>query len=382
MRVITRLNIGGPARQALLLTRELQQERGFNSELVSGVEGPGEGAFPPPKEHYVRIPTLERAVRPFADAGAYRSLARLMRAAKPHVVHTHMAKAGALGRVAAKRSGVPVVVHTFHGHVLRGYWSSPLSKAFVAIERVLARQTDALIAVSAAIRDELLSFGIGNPSQWHVIPVGLELDHLMKDLPPARWARQRLGLPEQGPLIGIVGRLVPIKDHETFLDAAAIVARAYPDATFVVAGDGTSRGMLEAKARARLGSRLEFLGWVEDLPLLYGALDVVAVTSRNEGTPVALIEAGAAGRPVVATRVGGVPDVVRDGATGLLTLPGEPHAVAAALITLLDHPERARSMGASARTWIAQRFTAERLVRDIIELYDRLLADRTSMPRK
>ena len=174
----------------------------------------------------------------------------------------------------------------------------------------LAKRTDALVSVSTRVRDELLALGIGTPGQWRVVPLGLELGDLLRGPAERSASRAALGLPPQDQLVGIVGRLAAIKDHGTFLAMAAKLAAARPDVSFVVAGDGALRESLEATARSLLGTRIRFLGWATDLPVLYGALDVVVLTSRNEGTPVALIEAGAAGRPVVATDVGGVAEVI------------------------------------------------------------------------
>ena len=334
LRVITRLNIGGPARQALMLHRALP-ELGYTCQLVSGAPQREEGAFPPPAERYRLVEPLRRETDFVADARAIRVLTALMRRWEPDVVHTHTTTAGGLGRIAGLRARVggvaPILVHTFHGHVLSGYLSGPQTKSLVLAERYLARRTDTLISVSEKVRDELLELGIGRPEQWRVVPLGLELGDLLAGRATAADARAALGLPppEEGPTIGIVGRLVAIKDHETFLAMAARVAASHPGATFVVAGDGDLRGRLEARARSLLGDRVRFLGWVTDLPLLYGALDVVVLTSRNEGTPVALIEAGAAGLPSVATRVGGVPEVVRDGETGYVVAEGDVAALAA-----------------------------------------------------
>lgn len=373
LRIITRLNVGGPARHALLLSRDIPA-RGFRSTLAAGEEGPREGTLGLAGVDVVRIAGLRRGVDPVGATRAVRGILKLIREEGPLIVHTHMAMAGALGRVAARRAGVPVVVHTFHGHVLSGYFSRPLAQAFLRAERALARRSDALVSVSEAVRDELLALGVGRPEQWRVVPVGLDLDDLLARTPPREEARRALGLPPDGPAVGIVGRLVPIKDHATFLDAAARIAARRPDATFVVAGDGELRSRLEARARSALGDRARFLGWVTDLPALYGALDAVVLTSRNEGTPVALIEAGAAARPAVATRVGGVSEVVRDGETGVLVPPGDAHAVAAAVLDLLDRPERARAMGEAARAWVRDRFGAARLADEIAALYAELLA--------
>jgi glycosyltransferase involved in cell wall biosynthesis len=309
----------------------------------------------------------------YDDAFALRRLLGLMRSYRPQIVHTHMAKAGALGRLAARRTGVPVVIHTFHGHVLEGYFSGWKGRAFLATERGLARMSDALVAVSPAVRDELLALGIGRPSQWRVIPVGLDLHDLLTREVDRAQARGALGLPETGPVIGIVGRLVAIKDHATFLDAAARVARERPDATFVVAGGGELRSELEARGRHLLGDRCRFLGWMMDLPTLYAALDVMVLTSRNEGTPVALIEAGAAGKPAVATRVGGVADVVLDERTGLLARVGDVSAIASQVLRLLVNPGEAAALGAAGREWVRARFTIDRLADDLAGLYRELL---------
>jgi glycosyltransferase involved in cell wall biosynthesis len=384
-RVITRLNIGGPARQEIPLSEALAR-LGLDDELVHGVVGPHEGELPVPEgvTHH-RLRSLERSIFPVRDARAFRALVRHLRERKPDVVHTHMAKAGALGRAAAKRASVPVVVHTFHGHVLEGYFSGVRSRAILSTERMLARSTDALVAVSPAVRTELLDLGVGAEERWHVVPLGLDL-RPFQNLPRSEDARRKLGLPLQGPIIGCVGRLVPIKNHEAFLDAAARVLREEPGATFVVAGDGELRGALQGRAARTLGDRCRFLGWVLDLPALYAALDLVVLTSRNEGTPVALLEAGVAGRPVVATNVGGVSDAVEDGITGSLTPPGSPDAVARAILTLLRDPERMRRMGALAAARLPQRHSLDRTAKSLAKLYEELLhgsaRDRSEGPNK
>jgi glycosyltransferase involved in cell wall biosynthesis len=321
-----------------------------------------------------QMPTLVREVRPTDDVRTFAQLHGIMRRWRPSVVHTHLAKAGALGRAAAFRSRVPVVIHTFHGHVLQEYFSRLKNEAFLRAERVLARRTDALVAVAPWVRDELLSMGVGREHQWHVVPVGVDVRRLLGTRLDAAAARERLGLPTEGPVVGCVGRLVPVKDHETFFEAARRVLQERPDATFVLAGDGESRDRLQQAATDMLGDRVRFLGWVDDLPSLYAAFDVVALTSKLEGTPVALIEAAAAGKPVVATNVGGVSEVVRHGNTGLLVPPKDPVAVATNVLTLLDDPEGAARMGEEGAGWVRDRFSDQRLADDLTALYDELLA--------
>jgi glycosyltransferase involved in cell wall biosynthesis len=370
--LVTRLNVGGVTRQIHLLHGALASHN-FQPSVVFGQEGPREGRIHLEGPNALGLTALVRGPHPLKDARAYRQIGHVLRDQSPSVVHTHLAKAGTLGRIAAWRAKVPVVVHTFHGHVLRGYFPSLISRAFLEVERKLALRTDVLIAVSESVRDDLLSMGVGAPPKWRVIPVGVELDAFMGESPDAASARASLGLPRTGPLVGIVGRLAPIKDPVTFLAAAALIRRTRPDVSFVIAGDGELRGSLEQRARRLLGDRVRFLGWVEDLPKLYAALDVVVLTSRNEGTPISLIEAGAARRPVVATAVGGVPEVVQDGRTGWLVPEGDGQAIAARVLDLLEDPGSARAFSEAARALVVARFSAARMVADHAALYEELL---------
>ena len=369
LHVITRMNVGGPARHVLALTAAL---RGLGHEtlIAFGTPEPGEGELGPEGEPSVRIAALRRPLDPASDQRAITELTRLITRFRPDVVHTHMAKAGALGRSAARRVKGSAVVHTFHGHVLEGYFASPSNSAFMAAERRLAKRTDALVAVSSSTRDDLLALGIGRPEQWRVLPLALDLEPILRSRIEPAEARRSLGLPAEMPLVGIVGRLVPIKNHVLFLDAARRVLERIPAATFVIAGDGELHQMLELEAES-LGDRVRFLGWVRDLPALYAALDVVALTSLNEGTPVALIEAAAAGRPVVATDVGGVSEVVEDG--GYLVPSSDGQALADAIESLLGDPEVRDRMGAAGRERVGGRYSAERMGSVMAGLYVELL---------
>lgn len=368
LRVITRLNIGGPARQALLLTRSLSPD--FETELLTGVPDEGEGELSDPSVPVTRAP-LGRALNPSADLRAYWFLKKHLASGDFDLVHTHMAKAGALTRRAALRSArLPKLVHTFHGHVLDGYFSKPVQRVFIDIERRLARRTDALVAVSEEVRDDLLDLGIGSEEQWRVVPLGFELGPLLEVQGRSGFLRERLGLGDE-PVVGVLGRLAPIKDHLTLIDAMALV----PGAHLVVLGDGEMRGEIEERVSALgIGDRVHMAGWVLDIPAAIADMDVVALTSRNEGTPVSLIEASACGRPVVATDVGGVRAVVRDGETGILVSASDVSAVAAGLERVLGDQALAARMGAAGREHVRQRFTAERLVSDIRSLYTELLA--------
>lgn len=380
LRVIARLNVGGPAIQAITLSRRLE-EHGYSTTLVRGREGPREGTMDPLAARMgvrpVLLPALGRELDPRSDLRAALALRRIIRRERPDVLHTHTAKAGTVGRVAAALAGrhrPRLVVHTFHGHVLSGYFSRRRERVFVGVERVLARRSDVLIAVSEEVRADLLARGIGRPGQIRVVPLGLPLERFVLDETErvrARGAmRARLGVPDDAPLVTVVARLVPIKRIDVLLEALERLAATHPEARACVAGDGELSGALRASPAARrLGDRVIWPGFVEDTPALYAASDVVALTSDNEGTPVSLIEAGAAALPVAATRVGGVPSVVGDGGTGLLVPRGDAAALAAALGRLLDDPTLRARMGAAGRASSLGRFSLDRLVIDVAELY-------------
>jgi glycosyltransferase involved in cell wall biosynthesis len=351
----------------------------FASTLATGVTAPHEGDFLElAREHGVEpvvVSALGREVSPADDAVALANLVRLVRATRPDVVHTHMAKAGTLGRLAAAVCRVPLIVHTYHGHVFHGYFGPAKTQVFLTIERALARLTHRIVVVGERQRDEIASFGVASKDKLLPIPLGLELDRFLTAEPGG--LRRELGLAADVPLVGIVARLVPIKAHEDFLHAARLVLSQRPEAQFLIVGDGERRAELERLVDG-LGLRgsVRFLGWRRDLERVYADLDVVALASRNEGSPVALIEALAAARPVVSTAVGGVPEVVVDGQTGVLVPPSDPAALAQAIGRLLGDPRYAAGLGAAGRRHVYPRYSARRLVDDMQALYLRELAAR------
>ena len=375
LRLITRLNVGGPARQALLLSRALAPE--YETTLAAGRPGAEEGELNHPAVPVVHVP-LVRQIHPPSDGRALLAVRRMLASQRPAVLHTHMAKAGTVGRLAAMRSSFrPRTVHTFHGHVLDGYFGARVARAFTETERSLARRTDVLVAVSNEIRDQLLDLRIGRPSQYRVIPLGLDLDPFLDVKQPSGQVRGRLGLGRDTPLVGIVGRLVPIKDHLTLLAAM----KELPGVHLAVIGDGELRAPLEAASRDMgLADRVHFTGWWMDMASAISDLDVVVLTSRNEGTPVALIEAAAAGIPVVATDVGGVGAVVEHGVTGLLAPPADAPTVAAHIALLLVDPGARLRMGKAGRERVRDRFGQRRLLDDVRALYAELLSSRA--PRR
>jgi glycosyltransferase involved in cell wall biosynthesis len=361
---MTRLNIGGPARQALLLTRALSDD--FPTVLAAGRPVPSEGELTDPAVAVRRVP-LTRPVRPLSDLAALFAVRKLLRSTGARLIHTHMAKAGAVGRLAASVGpDRPRTVHTFHGHVLDGYFSAPMQRTFLEVERRLAKHTDLLLAVSPEIRDSLLGLGIGRPNQIHVLPVGLDLSPYLEVESGAGAFRAEVGLDLDTPLIGSVGRLVPIKDHSTLLRAMELL----PGVHLAVIGDGEIRSRVEAETEARgLTDRVHLVGWRRDLPVVLADLDAVVLTSLNEGTPTALIESLAAARPVVATDVGGVRHVVEHGRTGLLSPGRDERSIADQIATILSNPMLADRMARAGRADVARRFGEERLVNEIRDIY-------------
>jgi glycosyltransferase involved in cell wall biosynthesis len=377
VRLFSRLNIGGPAIHVILLTAGLEQ-RGYRTRLVVGKETVREGnmlSLAAAKGVQCEpMAGLGREIQPVSDVRAFLGLVRLLREFRPAIVHTHTAKAGLLGRLAARVTGVPVVVHTFHGHVLRGYFGPAKTAFFRALEAGLGHLADALVAVSDAVKHDLVTLGVARAEKIRVVPLGLDLEPFAAALPHG--ALRRAGNVSAGaPLVGMVGRLVPIKDVPTFLEAARRVQQARPDCRFVLVGDGEERARLERLTRELgLGDVVRFHGWHPDMPAVYGDLDVVVNSSRNEGTPVALIEALAAARPVVATRVGGTPDLLGENERGLLVSAGAPGALAQAIVDTLDNPDKARMRALAGRRHVLERHSSARLVSDMDALYRELLA--------
>jgi glycosyltransferase involved in cell wall biosynthesis len=387
-RVITRLNIGGPSIQATRLTTALSAYA-FETTLFHGRLGDDEGdmSYLLPAGADARfVDTLCRPLSPLDDLRTLVRLYREFRALKPTIVHTHMAKAGMLGRVAAfaynlTRGRAPraKVVHTYHGHVLDGYFSGVATAVFIGIERMLATISDRIVAISPAIRGELLQkYRIGRDEQYRVVPLGFDLAPFAAVDDKARIeARRSLDVADDVIVVSTVGRLTAIKQHRLFLDTVKQVIATHPRTIALIAGDGELRGNLASYA-ASLGivDHVRMLGWRRDLPVIYGATDVFLLTSRNEGTPVALIEAMASSVPGVSTNVGGVKDVIQSAATGRLAPDGDATALAAQVSALIADRSLRQQMGGAARGFVLQQFSLDRLVSDIVCVYQELAASR------
>lgn len=382
-RVLTRLNLGGPARQ-VLASDPILVARGHDVRVFCGAPEPGEGALDDELRaagvEVVRVPGLRRGVSA-AWTGGDRRAARFLRSALPafgpEIVHTHASKAGTIGRRAA-RAAVPgaLRIHTFHGHVLEGYFSPPVSWMLTKIEQHLARTTQRLLAVSGATRDDLVRLGVAPREQIEVVPPGVRLGDLLA-LPEDRddtALRRELGVRPGGVLVGVIGRLAPVKRTDLALDVFSDIAEEFPLAHVAFAGDGAERERLAARRAALPGDvadRVHLLGALSDVTPLHAALDVLLATSFSEGMPVAMIEAAAAARPVVSTAVGGVPELVQSGVTGLFGTDRDGLAVA--LAALVGDPDKRREFGRAARERARTEHSAEALADRLEDVYARML---------
>ncbi|MEK9149539.1 MAG: glycosyltransferase, partial [Candidatus Desantisbacteria bacterium] len=319
------------------------------------------------------LPELGRELHPLRDIITFLKLFWIIRKIKPDIVHTHTAKAGAVGRLAAWLAGVGVIIHTFHGHVLHSYFSPAKTKLFILIERLLARITDKIIVLTESQKREILGFGIGKENKFSVIPLGLELDKFYNIEGKRGILRKELGLSSKTPLIGIVARLVPIKDHRTFFLSAQLLLEKIPEAKFIIVGDGPERRDLERFAEElKIKDSLFFPGFREDLDLIYADLSLLVLSSLNEGLPVAIIEAQASGKPVVSTDVGGVAELIEDGETGFLAPAKNPEVLASVMEIIIERKGLAKKMGEAGRE-NSKKYRAERLIKDIENLYDNFI---------
>jgi len=374
VRIIARLNVGGPALHVLGLSTGLEGR--YRTLLVTGRVAPGEEEVAVSGVRRVVIPELGRAIRPWSDVVAFVKLVRLLRRVRPKIVHTHTAKAGALGRLAAVFAGVPVRVHTFHGHVFRGYFSPGRSRISIEIESLLAWLATCIIAFSPWQAEELLRrYRICARERIRVVPLGLELERFRpeRNREAGEAFRREIGAGRSA-VVTIVGRLEPIKNHDMFLAVAAALVREGRDVVFAVVGGGSEEARLRRVAEGLgIGGRVRFLGWRTDVERVYAGSDVVVLTSRNEGTPVSVIEALSSGRAVVATDAGGVREVLQDGRLGVIVGVDDVAAMAAAVGDLLDHPEARERLGSAGAAVAPVRYSARRLLDEVGELYDELL---------
>ncbi|MBP7635630.1 glycosyltransferase [Candidatus Ozemobacteraceae bacterium] len=378
LRLLSRMNVGGPSIQVINLT-QLLGRRGYESRLIVGSPPEIEGTMIPLAEKAgirpVVIPSLARELHPLKDAAAFASIVAEIRSFRPHIVETHTAKAGMLGRIAALACRVPLTVHTFHGTVFEGYFSPAGSRAVILAERVLARFTNLIIALTPGQRADILGHLPGvNPSKVRVVPLGLDLSRFLA-IPRKTGAwRRELGIPDSARLLGVVARLVPIKNHLGLLEAFRMLASEDPTLHLAIVGGGElGPAITQQIHELRLEGRVHMTGIVHAVERVYADLDLVVLPSRNEGAPLVLLEALAAGCPLAVTAVGGVPELVA-GIEGARLLATEPEALVSGLRSVLDELEVMRSAAETRRASIPARVSNEQLGKTMDELYRSLLA--------
>lgn len=392
LRILNRFNLGGPTYNAAYLSKFLSPD--FETMLIGG---PNE-ATEENSEFIARnlgiepfiIPEMKRAISPKDDIIAYNKIKGIIKQFKPDIVHTHAAKAGALGRMAASSMKVPIIIHTYHGHVFDAYFNSLKSSLFKAIERKLANNSTKIIAISKIQKQELAKkYKICKVGKISVIPLGFDLSKFHENKEQKRKIfREKYKIEENEIAIGIIGRLVPIKNHFLFLDSIKYVhENSTQKIRAFIIGDGEEKSNLMLKAQ-ELGldyvqtneadrALITFTSWIKDVDYVTAAMDIIAMTSLNEGTPVSLIEAQAAGTPIVTTNVGGISDVVITNETALLSEINDNKGFSENLLKLVESEELRNSMSALGWEHVKEKFHYTRLVKDMKKLYLSLLEKQT-----
>lgn len=389
LRIHNRLIIGGPAINVTYLSKYMEPE--FETTLVIG----GRDDHEQDADHLVRdlhlrpviVEEMKRKIYPLQDGVAYRKIKELIEEIKPDIVHTHAAKSGIIGRLAADACKVPIIVHTFHGHVFHSYFNKFTTKTFIHIERYLAKRSTGIVAISESQKHELGNiYKICEPEKIEIIPLGLDLDKFeIKQEMKREDFRKRYNIEEDEIAIGIIGRIVPVKNHALFVAAAKkLLEKTTKKVRFMIIGDGDVRPAME-KQFADAGIDYTYfpendrkatafcISWHKEIDKVLAGLDIVALTSHNEGTPVSLIEAQAANKPVVSTCVGGVSDIVVEGKSGFIVKPDHVEEFADALLKLVEDEAMRSSFGEAGSKNVKERFSYQRLVRDMKAFYYKLM---------
>ncbi|MEY3425861.1 MAG: hypothetical protein RL265_367 [Bacteroidota bacterium] len=384
LRIINRFNIGGPTYNATFLTKYLSED--FETMLVGGLPEDGESDSLHILEEYglnpILLEEMKRTPSFQGDRKAYKRLKEIIREFKPDIVHTHASKAGALGRKAAHELKVPVIVHTFHGHVFHSYFGNFKTRVYKFIERRLAKQSTGIVAISNLQKEELSKeHNICAGKKIAVIPLGFDLNKFHDNLEEKRQiTRVEYSLTEDEIAVCIIGRLAPIKNHTLFLESIEIVSKQTDKkiAVFIV-GDGTERDSIERKIESmELGSNVRFVltSWIKNIDCFNAGMDILCLTSDNEGTPVSLIEAQAANIPVISTDVGGVRDVVEDGVTGFIVPKNSKEKFSEKLLLLINNEKKREKMSQNGWTFVKHKFHYTTLVENMESYYKKLLKEK------
>ena len=393
MHIITRLDMGGSSQNTLLTCRELAgsyemvllhglaRESGMTAAELNRLEA---GKLEAGKRgvRFIPVKSLVRQIHPLRDVAALLAILWHIRREKPDIVHTHTSKAGILGRLAARIAGAPHIVHTPHGHVFHGHFGRIASAVFLAIERYFTRFTEKVVALTAGEQRDYVDLAVAKAQDIPVIHSGVAVGEFAAEGFDAAAKMQALGLDPWKRHVGFVGWLLPIKGPGYLLNAMTAVWQEHPDAELVFVGKGDLEGPLRAQASfAGCDGRVKFLGWRDDIPEIMPLFDVFVLPSLNEGMGRVLVEAMAAGRPVVASRVGGIPDLVRHGETGLLVTPRDDEAIAASISLLLSNPRKAERMGEQGRLRCHE-FGLPAMIAKLDALYRNMGVMRVAVPAK
>lgn len=389
LRIINRFNLGGPTYNVSYLTKYMPAE--YQTLLVGGVPEKSETDSLHILHHLniepIIIPEMSRSINPLKDFQTYNKIKQIIKNYKPDIVHTHASKAGFVGRLAAIHENVPLIVHTFHGHVFHSYFHPFITKLFIDIERYLAKKTDKIIAISPLQKKELSEvFKIAPPDKFEVIPLGLDLNKFAENQEIKRKSfREKYNISEDIITIGIIGRLSPIKNHTLLIDAIQILKQQITQKIEVlIIGDGeTKNELIQYIQNKKMSFRTHpsqsnadfyFTSWIKEMDIAYAGLDIVALTSKNEGTPVSLLEAQAAGKTIVSTNVGGVKDILHSKA-GIIINDFSAETLANALLKCIDnYAEWNKQILKEISPHIIQQYSYQTLVQKMDTLYKKLLS--------
>ena len=392
LRIINRFNLGGPTYNVSYLTKYMAPD--YETLLVGGMNDKSEACSDYIVQklgiHAIKISEMMRSINGYNDVVAYEKIKSIIKRYKPDIVHTHASKAGVLGRQAAISCGVPVIVHTFHGHIFNSYFNKYVTETFRKIEQHYAKRTSAIVAISDIQKYELSEiYKIAPPEKFRVIPLGFDLNRFQENKAMKRDAfRKQYDIADDEIAVSIVGRLVPVKNHRMFIDAIKKVkSKTNRKVRGIIVGDGDLRdGLLEYASLHGLtsstpehkvpNSDLIFTSWIKDADYVFAGSEISALTSLNEGTPVSIIESQAANVPVVSTIVGGIRDVVVEGKTALLSPTQNVDAFSENLLMLVENDEMRKQMSEDGWIFVRDKFHYTRLVNDMKNLYDELLANK------
>jgi len=385
--IITRFDKGGSAENTLLTVLGLNKEK-YSILLIKGLSLESEmsdeeslavsESLKIAEENNIKVinlPFLVRKIAPLTDLKALFTLFKILRKERPDIVHTHTSKAGFLGRFASFLARVPIIIHTPHGHVFHSYFGPTLTKIFVIAEKILSLITDKIITLTNRERDEHIERRIAPLNKFITIHSGVDLDRFMNLNIDIKKKKKELNIPQDFYVIGTVGRLVPIKGHKYLVSAAEMIIKEFPKTVFVIVGDGFLKPILERHAEA-LGIRknIVFTGWRKDVPEILYLFDVLVFPSLNEGMGRVMIEGMSLGKPIVASNVGGIRDLIEDGKNGLLVPPRDSNALRKAISRLIRNKKLAEGLGKIGKMEVYPDFDASTMVKKIDNLYESLLS--------